>query len=262
VHRFPDRESLVRVWGQAGAPAIVMRSLDDPNAKLVEVLLAADALRRAGASRVTLVAPYLAYMRQDRVFQAGEPISQRVVGELLARAFDRVVTVEAHLHRVASLAEVVPGRGESLPAAPALADWLREHCPGALLVGPDEESAPWLERLTARGGGDTRVGKKHRRGDADVVVEFPPLPRGSRHAVLVDDIASTGATLVAAARALHEAGVALVDALVVHALFAEGAYDALQQAGLARIVSTDTIPHPTNRIGVAPLLAQALAEER
>jgi ribose-phosphate pyrophosphokinase len=109
VHRFPDRESLVRVWGQAGAPAIVMRSLDDPNAKLVEVLLAADALRRAGASRVTLVAPYLAYKRQDRVFQAGEPISQRVVGELLARAFVRGVTVEAHLHRVASLAEVVPG---------------------------------------------------------------------------------------------------------------------------------------------------------
>jgi ribose-phosphate pyrophosphokinase len=260
VHRFPDRESLVRVRADAGAPAIVVRSLDDPNAKLLEVLLAADALRRAGASRVTLVAPYLAYMRQDRVFEAGEPISQRVVGELLGRAFDRVVTVEAHLHRVDSLAEVVPGAAESLPAAPALAGWLREHCAGALLVGPDEESAPWLERLAAQGGGDYRVGKKQRRGDADVALQLPPLPRGVAHAVLIDDIASTGATLVAAARALHRAGVSMVDALVVHALFAEGAYEALQQAGIAHVVSTDTIPHPTNRIGVAALLAQALAE--
>ena len=84
VHRFPDGESLVRV-APPTRHAILVRSLHEPNAKLVEVLLAADALRRAGARRVTLVSPYLPYMRQDAVFAPGEPISQRVIGRL-ARA--------------------------------------------------------------------------------------------------------------------------------------------------------------------------------
>ena len=85
------------------------------------------------------------------------------------------------------------------------------------------------------------------------------MPPGCEHAVIVDDIASTGGTLVATTRALREAGVSRVDALVVHAVFAAGAVDALRAAGIARIVSTDTIPHPSNAISVATLLANALA---
>jgi ribose-phosphate pyrophosphokinase len=259
LHHFPDWESLVRVRATPGAAAIVVRSLNDPNAKLVELLLAADALRRAGASSLTLVAPYLAYMRQDCVFTPGEPVSQRVVGALLGGAFDQVLTVEAHLHRVSALGEVFPCRAESLPAAPALADWLRERAAGALLVGPDEESEPWVQSLAALAGLRFRIGTKRRRGDAEVELSLPPLPAGASRAVLVDDIASTGATLAAGARALRDLGVASVDALVVHAVFAAGSLAALREAGIAHIVSTDTIPHPTNEVGVAPLLAAALA---
>lgn len=259
LHHFPDWESLVRVRATPGAAAIVVRSLDDPNAKLVELLLAADALRRAGASSLTLVAPYLAYMRQDCVFTPGEPVSQRVVGALLGGVFDQVLTVEAHLHRVSALGEVFPCRAESLPAAPALADWLRERAAGALLVGPDEESEPWLKSLAALAGLPFRIGKKRRLGDAEVELSLPPLPAWASRAVLVDDIASTGATLAAGARALRGAGVASLDALVVHAIFAAGSLAALREAGIAHIVSTDTIPHPTNEVSVAPLLAAALA---
>jgi ribose-phosphate pyrophosphokinase len=261
LHHFPDWESLVRVRATRDAPAIVVRSLDDPNAKLVELLLAADALRRAGASELTLVAPYLAYMRQDRVFSPGEPISQRVVGALLGSAFDRVLTVEAHLHRVKELAEVFPCRAESLPAAPVLAQWLREHAATALLVGPDEESEAWVERVAALAGLPFTVGRKRRRGDAEVELALPPLPSGATRAVLVDDIASTGGTLAACAGALRRAGVAEVEALVVHAVFAAGSLAALAEAGIARVASTDTIPHPTNQLEVAALLAAALAGE-
>jgi ribose-phosphate pyrophosphokinase len=261
LHHFPDWESLVRVRATPGAPAIVVRSLNDPNAKLVELLLAADALRRASAGPLTLVCPYLAYMRQDRLFTPGEPISQRVVGTLLGGAFDRVLCVEAHLHRVKTLGEVFPCPAESLPAAPALTDWLRTHAVGALLVGPDEESEPWVRALAERAGLAFRIGVKRRRGDAEVELRLPALPAGVARAVLVDDIASTGATLAAGARALQAAGAPRVDALVVHAIFAEGALPALRAAGIARIASTDTIPHPTNEVGVAPLLAAALAGE-
>ena len=165
LHHFPDGESLVRVRAEAGAPAIVVRSLFEPNAKLFELLLAADALRRAGATSLSLVAPYLAYMRQDRVFQPGEPVSQRVIGALLGASFERVLCIEAHLHRVRSLGEVVPGRAESIPASEALAPWLAGN-ERVLLVGPDEESEPLVRSLAERTGLPWWVGAKQRRGDA------------------------------------------------------------------------------------------------
>jgi len=259
VHRFPDAESRVRVRARPGEAAVVLRSLHDPNAKLVELLLAADALRRAGATALTLVAPYLGYMRQDAVFEPGEALSQRVIAKLLGEAFERVLCVEAHLHRVKSLAEVFPCRAESIPAAPALAAWLR-GAGGTLLVGPDEESEPWLQELGRLAGLPICVASKRRRGDRDVEVSLPALASGVERALLVDDIVSSGATLVALTRALRGAGVARIEALVVHAIFAPGALEALAAAGVAQIASTDTIPHPTNRIAVAKLLASALAE--
>jgi ribose-phosphate pyrophosphokinase len=257
VHRFPDGESLVRVDHPAGDDAIVVRSLHTPNAKLLEVLLAADALRRAGARRVTLVAPYLPYMRQDRVFAPGEPVSQRVVGALLGGAFDRVLTVEAHLHRVRHLADIVPGAARSLSAAPALAAWIAPSPAPVLVVGPDAESAPWVGAIARRAGIAWAVGRKERLGDRRVRIHLPALPP-LRRAVIVDDIASTGATLAATARALYRAGLAVVDVVAVHAIFAPGALARIRRAGVRRTVSCDTIPHPTNRIGLAPLVAAAL----
>jgi ribose-phosphate pyrophosphokinase len=256
VHRFPDGESLVRVRALRGPHAVVVRSLHDPNAKLVEVLLAADALRRAGARRVTLVAPYLAYMRQDAVFAPGEPVSQRVVGEALGRAFDAVLTMEAHLHRVRRLADVVRG-GRSLSAAPALAAWVRRAGAGCVLVGPDAESEPWVRAIAAAAGLPWVVGRKERLGDDRVRLRLPPLPP-CRWAAVVDDIASSGATIAAAARIVRRAGVRRVEAAVVHAVFAPGARARIRAAGVRRIVSCDTIPHSTNAVPTAPLLAACL----
>ncbi len=259
VRRFPDGESLVRVRMPAGRHAVVVRGLDDPNGKIVEVLLAADALRRAGAARVTLVAPYLAYMRQDAVFAPGEPISQRVIGALLGGAFDRVVTVEAHLHRVRRLRDVVGRGGESLSSAPALAAWLRreERGDGVLVVGPDEESAPWVRAIARAAGTRWIVGRKVRRGDRRVAVALPPAPP-ARRAVIVDDVASSGATIAATARVLRARGLRVVDAVVTHAIFAPGAEARIRAAGVRRLASCDTVPHRTNAIRVAPLVAAAL----
>lgn len=254
LHRFPDGESLVRVYSPAGTHAVVVRSLHDPNVKLVETVLAADALRRAGARRVTLVAPYLPYMRQDAVFAPGEPVSQRVIGAWLGRSFDAVLTIEAHLHRVPLLATVVPGRAQSLSAAPALADWLRRLRTGAIVVGPDGESRPWIQAIARRARLPWVVCTKQRLGDRSVRVQLPALP-DCRHAVIIDDIASSGATLAAVARALRAAGVATIDAIVVHAIFSPGALPRIRRAGVQRILSCDTIVHPTNAIPTAGILA-------
>ncbi|MFN8545835.1 MAG: ribose-phosphate diphosphokinase [Candidatus Binatia bacterium] len=260
VHRFPDGERLVRVRSPAGGHAVLVHALRDPDARLIETLLAADALRRAGAARVTLVAPYLPYMRQDRVFTPGEPISQRVVGALLARAFDRVLTIEPHLHRVGRLSTVLRG-GRAVSAAPAIAAWVRRRGPDVLLVGPDAESLPWVRAIARLAGAPYVIGGKLRLGDHHVRLRFPVLPP-CRRAIVVDDIASSGGTLATAARALRALGVPRVEAVVVHAIFAPGARARLRAAGVRTLVSCDTVLHPTNAIPTAPLLAAALGVAR
>jgi ribose-phosphate pyrophosphokinase len=256
-HPFPDGETLVRVTHRAGADAVVVQSFDDPDRKLMPALLTADALRRAGARRVTLVAPYLAYMRQDRVFRPGEPISQRVLGQCLGRAFDRVLTVQAHLHRIRRLGEVTAGRGRSLSAAPAIARWLERRGGDPIAVGPDEESEPWIRAVARAAGVRWVVGVKRRMGDRCVRVRFGEIPRGTC-AVVIDDVASSGATIAAAVHALRGRGLRTVDAAVVHAIFAPGAIALIRRAGARTVVSCDTIEHPTNAIQCAPLVGEAL----
>jgi ribose-phosphate pyrophosphokinase len=261
THHFPDGETLVRVPPQAARRSVLVRTLHQPNAKLVETLLAADALRRAGAEELTLVAPYLPYMRQDAVFRAGESLSQRVVGKLLGDAFDRVLTVEAHLHRVSSLAEVVPGAAVSLSAATLIAAWVRRRGPGCMVAGPDSESRPWVEAIAAAAGAPSLVGRKRRLGDRRVRVEFDAQPP-ARRAILVDDVVSSGRTLASAARALRRGGISAVEAVVVHAIFAPGALAELRRAGVERVVSCNSVPHASNRIDLSPLLAAALSGGR
>jgi ribose-phosphate pyrophosphokinase len=121
LHRFPDGEMRVTV-GPAAPTTVIYASLDQPNDKLLAILFAAEALRRAGAQRLVLLAPYLCYMRQDAAFHQGEAISQRAVGRLLAGIVDRVITVDAHLHRTADIAAVFPGiEADNLSAMPVIA---------------------------------------------------------------------------------------------------------------------------------------------
>jgi len=257
VHHFPDRETLVRVAPNPSRHAILVRSFDTPNAKLIETIFAADALRRAGSKRVTLVAPYLAYMRQDRVFHPGEPISQRVIGDFLGRYFDAVLTMEPHLHRVKSLREIIASRSRVVSAAPAIARWIRSK--DCVVIGPDSESGLMAKSVAKILGASFVVGEKTRIGDRRVSVRLGAMPHAGR-AVIVDDIASSGVTMAAAVRAVREAGIATVDAVIVHAIFAPGAIESIRGAGARRVVSCDTIAHETNAITTASLFADALKD--
>jgi len=258
-HRFPDGEIKLRLPDTLPERVVVLRTLDHPNEKLVELLLAARTARTLGARHLTLVAPYLAYMRQDIAFRPGEAVSQRIVGRFLADLFDAVITVDPHLHRVATLTEAVPARQAIvLSGAPLLADLVAQRRPGALLMGPDGESAQWIAQAAARHGFDHAVCAKVRHGDHAVEVELPPVPVAGRAVVLLDDVASTGHTVAQAARLLLAAGAGTVDSAVTHALLSDEALRMMRQAGVCDIWSTDTIPHPTNAVSVAHLLAQAL----
>lgn len=260
LHRFPDNEALVRVETPCPPRAVLFAQLHDPDAKLFPLLLAVDALRRAGVEELTLLAPYLPYMRQDVAFHPGEAVSQHLIAGLLGDAVDELVTLEPHLHRIDRLDAVFACRARALDAAPLLADWCTGDSDTPLLVGPDAEAEAWTRSLADRAGLPWIVCRKQRLGDDRVRIALPdsaPLADAPR-AILVDDIASSGTTLAAAAEALHGAGVTTVDAAVVHAIFAPGALERISGARIRRLVSCDTIPHETNAIETARFFADAL----
>ena len=261
-HAFPDGETRMRLPPTLPADVVLLRGLQRPNARLAELMLAAAGARELGAARLTLVSPYLAYMRQDIAFTPGEVVSQRHLGRLLAAWFDAVVTVDPHLHRVATLDEVVPGRrGVALTAAPLLGEFIAGRRPGALLLGPDEEAGQWVLVAAAAGGLDHAICTKQRHGDRDVDVALPTVSVAGRAVVLLDDLASTGRTLVEAARGALARGAASVDVMVTHGLFIGDAIEQIRAAGVRDIWSTDCVPHATNAVSVAPLLAAALRAE-
>ncbi len=258
-HRFPDGELKLRLPAPLHDRVVVFRGLHQPNEKLVELLLVARTARQLGAHHLSLVAPYLAYMRQDIAFRPGEAVSQRVVGGVLADLFDAVVTVDPHLHRVATLQEAVPvPQAVVVSGAAVLADWVAQRRPGALLMGPDEEAAQWVAQAAARHGNPSAVCRKVRHGDKSVEIALPPVQWSGQQVVILDDVASTGHTVAQATRLLLAAGVASVDVAVTHALFAGDAIEVMRQAGVGEVWSTDCIPHSSNVAAIAPVLAKAL----
>lgn len=259
VHEFPDGEVLPTV-PSVGPRVLLYRSLDRPDPKIMPLLLAADAARRAGASRLELVCPYLPYLRQDAVFAPGQPLSRDVICALLGGTFDRVVTVDAHLHRTRDLSAAMGIPADDLSAAGVLAEALRDG-ETPVVVGPDSESRPWARRIAERLGGECVVFSKARGGDRSIRLEAPDLEIvKARRVVIVDDVASSGTTLLGVAQALKGAGAAAIEAAVVHALFGPCVESQLRIAGVTRIVSTDSVAHPTNAAPLAGLLAEALME--
>ncbi len=259
-HRFPDDELRLRLPPSLPGRVVLYRSLHRPSEKLLELLLVARSAGRMGAQSLTLVAPYMAYMRQDKAFRAGEVVSQRIVGEFLAGLFDDVITVDPHLHRIATLAEAIPvSHAVALSGAALLADVAVAQRERPLLLGPDVESRQWVEAAAARHRLDFIVCEKTRRGDHHVDIALPAgAAVGGRAVVILDDVASSGHTLARAAERVLAAGAASVDVAVTHALFAGDALALIRAAGVGAVWSTDCIVHPTNAVQVAPLLAEAL----
>jgi len=260
-HRFPDGELKLRLPAKLPQRVVFFRSLNDPNEKLVELLITAQTARTRGARQLHLLAPYLAYMRQDMEFVPGEAVSQRIVGRFLAGLFDAIVTVDPHLHRVATLQEASPvAHAVVLTGAQVLSDLIVQRRTRPLLVGPDAESEQWVAVAAARHGLDYTVCSKVRNGDRDVDVALPPGLVAGRPVVILDDMASTGHTVAAAARLLRAAGAASIDVAITHALFGTDTLAMLHDNGIDSVWSTDCVTHPTNAVSMAPHLAQALRD--
>jgi ribose-phosphate pyrophosphokinase len=256
---FPDGENYLRYLTNLSDRSIaIVCTLNRANEKILSLLFAAATARELGATKIGLIAPYLAYMRQDRRFKPGEAVTSRVVARLLSGAFDWLITVDPHLHRYSSLGEIYHIPTRVVHAAPLISKWIASHVKNPVVVGPDSESEQWVSAVAADAGAPYVVLRKVRHGDRDVEISTGELdlPIG-RTPVIVDDIVSSGRTMIEAVRLLKQRATAAPVCIAVHGLFVDDAEQVLANAG-ARIVTCNTVVHPSNAIDVAGTLADCL----
>jgi ribose-phosphate pyrophosphokinase len=255
TRHFPDGESYVRVLSDvAGKDVDLVCTLANPDPQFLPLIFAANTARELGANRVGLIAPYLAYMRQDKKFHEGESVSSIHFAKLLSAAFDNLVTIDPHLHRISDLSEIFSIPTRTAHADTLLADWISKNVKNPIIVGPDSESEQWVSAAANRIDVPYIILSKERLGDRKVEITIPDihLCRG-RRPVLIDDVISSGRTMIEAVEKFRDLGFAKPVCVTVHGIFADDSYQQLLN-NCEEVVSTDAIPHQSSKISVASLL--------
>ncbi len=260
IHSFPDTESLVTIETEVKDKKVILLAyLDRPDAKIFQLILAAETIRSLGARRIILIAPYLPYMRQDKQFHEGEGISSIYFAKLISTYFDRLITIDPHLHRWPSLSEIYQIPTQVLHAANIIALWISENISKPILLGPDGESAQWVNVIAKELAAPYLVLKKERFGDQDVTSTLPEIVEyADYHFVLIDDIISSAATMIEAVNQLKQQKIHRITCLGVHAIFAGNSYQKLLDTGVTNIISCNTIMHFSNKIDLTKALITAL----
>jgi ribose-phosphate pyrophosphokinase len=258
VRHFPDGETYVRIDSDVeGQDVVVFSTLDRPDPKFLPLMYTARTLREQGATSVNLLAPYLAYMRQDKQFKPGEAVTSLQFADFIDSHFDSLVTVDPHLHRYDSLDELYEIPSDVLHADPSLSEWIGTNVDDPYLIGPDSESEQWVSEVAEQIGAPYNVLTKVRHGDRDVEITFDdPEERRDLTPVLVDDIISTAGTMIKATRTLLENNYPSPICVGIHAIFAGEAYKELNDAGARSIVTANTVVHHSNRIDLSTLFVR------
>ena len=265
ISSFPDGDIYLKFNTALKGKTLVIVQSFQPHAdqSLLRIFFAAKTAKDLGARKVILVAPYLAYMRQDTRFPPGEAISSRIMAEMLNKSVDKIITLDPHLHRYKSLKEIFTIPAVKITANEALAGYIQKHCTNEIIMGPDGESYQWAEDIARRIHIQATVLHKTRFSSRQVQVKMvTPIPIKGKNVVIVDDIISTGHTIAEAAKQAKKMGARSVTAIGVHGLLVENALLKLKKAGVNTVITTNCIEHPTNRIDITPLLLRELRKER
>jgi len=265
VGRFKDNEIVVRIKENIrGADIFVFQPTFPPAENLLELLIMLDAVMRASASRVVAVIPYFGYARQDRKDQPRVAISAKLVANLIATAgATRVVSMDLHSHQIQGFFDV---QFDHLFAAPILIDYFFKKDIGNLVVlAPDVGSVKMARAYAKRLDAGLAITDKRRpRPDVAEAVNVIGEVK-DKNVVIIDDMISTGSSMVQASHAAKERGAKDVYAACTHPVFCGDAMKNLELAGLKEVIVTDTIPHDPDKLNsnirvltVAPLLGEAV----
>jgi ribose-phosphate pyrophosphokinase len=265
TRRFPDGERYLRFTKEVPHDtAVVTQSLyKDPDGLMIEYVFLAKTLLDLGAKDVVGAFPYLAYLRQDSRFKAGEAISARIMSRIIESApTSAILALDSHLHRVHNLNELFRIPATNLSAIPSLARQLESECTlhDPIIVAPDGEAAQWADLAAPILEAESVVMQKTRFGDTSVDINLGHASPSGRDIVLVDDIISTGGTIAQVAQQLKNKGADHIHALITHGLFAEGAYERVSRAGVEHLITSDSVPNHFSRVAVAPVFAKAVKD--
>ena len=275
IKRFPDGDKYVRVLENVkDQDTVVVQSLyHKPDQKIYadqhifELLLIVNTLSDLGAKSVKVVAPYMAYARQDSRFFPGEAISSQIIARLLEdMGTTEFLTVDCHLHRLGDVAKIFKIPAQNLSAMPALGKYARNNLKTKkpVIIGPDEEADQWARTVAKELDAEHTVFTKRRirkEGETASKVQITPSLEVSlkgRDVVFADDIISTGGTLAEAAKICRKMGARKIYVLCTHPVLADGALKRVKAAGALKVIGTDTIPSPISTVSVAPVIAAAL----
>ena len=261
-HIFPDGETLFRILDPViGAHVYLVARLDNPDPKTLKLLLVAEGFRQQGAISVTLVAPYLPYMRQDTEFTPGEVISAKVFARVISERFDQLITLDPHLHRYGSLDEVYDIPTTVISATAPITRWIEEQTTAPFVIGPDSESQQWVSRVAGTLGAPFCTLDKVRNGDDEVEISLPDLSIDEdRSIVLIDDIISSGATLLRAIDLVKaEAPDRDIYCCATHCLATPDRLDRIKAAGVLALAATESVKSSISSIRIARELATAIS---
>ena len=261
VRRFPDGEKYLRVLCdvQGQTVAVIQSIHHTPDELLFEYLLMADTVKDLGAKKVIACIPYFAYARQDERFKPGEALSFKTVSKLIESVgTDEIYTIDMHQHRVLKSSEIFGIPSHNLSAMPLLADHVKKlgKLQNPLVIGPDAEAEQWAKLAAERLHSDYDVFEKKRLGDAKVEIRPRRSDARGRDVLIVDDIISTGGTIVEAVKILLGQGAKRIQVACTHPILAPGALEKIRETGVEDIIGTDTVPSPISVVTVAPLIAE------
>ena len=260
VTHFPDSEIKLRfkVNVKNKVVVLVQSFYNNVNDCVIEALFAAETAKDLGAKNVILVAPYFPYLRQDKRFNPGECISLKTIAKNIDEDFDEIYIIDPHLHRAKTLKNIFRIKSHRLTADPLIANYIKNRIKNPLIIGPDVESYKWAEKTAKIIGCESAILRKERYSSRKVKVSLnKKIDIKNKNIVIVDDIISTGHTLLETIKLLRKLGAKKITCICIHGIFVENAFEKLKKAGV-EVICSNTIPHESSKLDVSKLIVDAL----